>query len=208
MTEPPRRRPRADARRNRDRLLVEADAVFREQGTDAALEGVARRAGVAIGTLYGHFPTRRALVSALLSDRTRSLLEHGQRLLTDVPPPQALTQWVHAVVEHAAAYRGLAAVLAGGLDDEASELHASCVRMTETSERLIARAAGALRRDVSGADVFALMNAAAWTREHMGPAQADRLVALTLDGMLTPGGPSAPAPDETTAAGRGRREGP
>ncbi|MFD7864619.1 TetR/AcrR family transcriptional regulator [Streptomyces sp. NPDC059783] len=213
MTEPPRRRPRADARRNRDRLLAEADAVFREQGTDASLEGIARRAGVAVGTLYGHFPTRRALVSALLSDRTRSLLERGQRLLTEVPP-QALIQWVHLVVEHAAAYQGLAAVLADGMDDEASELHASCVRMTETSERLIARAAGALRRDVTGADVFALMNAAAWTREHMSPAQADRLVALTLDGMLTPGcvpvpdGIPAPARGRAAAAGQDRGEGP
>ncbi|MFI1522769.1 helix-turn-helix domain-containing protein, partial [Kitasatospora cineracea] len=66
MTGTARRRPRADALRNRERLLAEADAVFREEGTGASLEGVARRAGVAIGTLYGHFPTRAALVAALL----------------------------------------------------------------------------------------------------------------------------------------------
>lgn len=185
--EPPRRRPRADARRNKDRLLAAADAAFRQGGTDAPLEGIARQAGVAIGTLYGHFPNRRALIGSLLRERNQTLFEHGQELLTSPAPTQALTDWVHAVVKHAAAYQGLAAVLADGLDDQESELHASCVRMTDLSDQLIAnaRAAGALRQDVTGADIFALMNATAWTREHMHPDQADRLVTLTMNGMLT-----------------------
>jgi len=185
-TEPQRRRrPRSDARRNHDRLLAEADAVFRQQGTDASLESIARRAGVAIGTLYAHFLNRRALIGSLLRERNQALFEHGEHLLTQPAPAQALTSWVHAVVEHAAAYQGLTAILADGLDDQESELHASCVRMTDISDRLIAnaRSAGTLRQDVTGADIFALMNAAAWTREHMSPKQADRLVALTMGGM-------------------------
>jgi AcrR family transcriptional regulator len=187
MSEPRRRRPRADARRNYERLLAEADAAFRQEGTDASLEGVARRAGVAIGTLYGHFPHRRALVGALLRDRNQALFARGEELLAGATAAAALTQWVHAVVEHAAAYQGLAAILAAGLDDEGSELHASCLRMADISDRLIARAraAGALRQDVTSADVHALMNAAAWTREHMPAEQADRLVKLTMDGMLS-----------------------
>lgn len=202
MAEPSRRKPRADARRNKDRLLAEADAVFRQDGTDASLESVARRAGVAIGTLYGHFPSRRALIGSLLSERNQALFDHGQELLTGSAPAQALIRWVHAVVEHAAAYQGLAAVLADGLDDRESELHASCVRMTDISDRLIvnAREAGALRRDVAGADIFALMNAAAWTREHMPPEQADRLVALAMDGMLI----QAPNGSRTAEQGRGQ----
>jgi AcrR family transcriptional regulator len=189
MTEPTRRRPRADARRNRDRLLAEAEEVFRHEGTDASLESIARRSGVAIGTLYSHFPNRRALIGSLLHDRNQVLFERGQELLADSQPEQALIRWVHAVVEHAAAYQGLAAVLAAVLDDGESELHDSCVRMTDISEQLIAkaRAAGALRRDVTGADIFALMNAAAWTREHLSPEQAERLVALTMDGVLARG---------------------
>lgn len=187
MDRPPTRRPRADARRNRDRLLAEADTVFREQGADASLESIARRAGVAIGTLYGHFAGRRALIGALLRERNEALFEHGEGLLASDAPARALVAWVRATVEHAAAYQGLAAVLVDGLDDQESELHASCVRMTDIGDRLIARAAaaGALRRDVTGADVFALMNAAAWVREHMTAEQADRLVAMTMDGMLT-----------------------
>ncbi|WP_433173535.1 TetR/AcrR family transcriptional regulator [Actinoallomurus sp. CA-150999] len=186
MTDPRRRRPRADARRNYDRLLTEADAAFREKGTDASLEGIARRAGVAIGTLYGHFPSRRALIGGLLRERNDALFERGEELLTHPSAAQALIEWVRAVVEHAAAYQGLATMLADGLDDQASELHESCVRMTDIADRLIAgaRAAGVLRQDVTGADIFALMNAAAWIGEQMSREQADRLVDLTMGGLM------------------------
>ncbi|WP_067490188.1 TetR/AcrR family transcriptional regulator [Actinomadura hibisca] len=188
MNEPRRRRPRADAQRNRDKLLAEADAVFRQEGTNASLEGIARRAGVAVGTLYGHFPNRRALIGALLRERNQELFARGEELLAAPDAEDALTRWVYAVVEHAAAYQGLAAVLADSMDDEESELRASCLRMTEIGDQLIAKAcaAGVLREDVTSADVFALMNAAAWTREHLPVEQADRLVELTLAGMRTP----------------------
>ncbi|WP_235826336.1 hypothetical protein [Candidatus Frankia alpina] len=93
---------------------------------------------------------------------------------------------MRAVIAHAAAYQGLAGVLVGGVDDEASELHQSCVHMTDIGDRLIARAreAGALRRDATGADIFALVNAAAWIAEQMSTEQADRLVELTMAGLL------------------------
>ncbi len=90
------------------------------------------------------------------------------------------------VIEHAGAYQGLAALLAEGADDESSELHRSCVRMTGIGDRLVANAreAGVLRRDATGTDIFALMNAAAWIREQMSKEQADRLVDLTMAGLL------------------------
>ncbi|WP_433330835.1 TetR/AcrR family transcriptional regulator [Spirillospora sp. CA-294931] len=189
----PTRRPRADARRNYERLLAEADSVFHEHGTDASLERVARQAGVAIGTLYGHFPNRRALVAALLRERHETLFDLGARLTAGVPPADALDVWVRAVVVHTAAYRGLAALLADGLGDEASELHAACRRMTSISESLIAgaRAAGAIRPDVAGEDVFALMNAAAWVHVEISPAQSDRLVTFTLDGLAAHASPAS-----------------
>ncbi|MFE1322570.1 TetR/AcrR family transcriptional regulator [Kitasatospora phosalacinea] len=182
MTGAATRRPRADALRNRERLLAEADAVFREQGTGASLEGVARRAGVAIGTLYGHFPTRTALIAALLDVRNRELFAHGDALAERPDPARALADWVRAVVRHAAAYQGLAAALAARSD----ELQDSCHRLTAIGERLVdrARTAGALRGDTTGADVFTLMNAAAWARGHDTPAQADRLLDLALAGMI------------------------
>ncbi|WP_214408470.1 TetR/AcrR family transcriptional regulator [Sphaerisporangium fuscum] len=179
------RRPRADARRNYERLLAEADAAFREHGTETSLESVARRAGVAIGTLYGHFPTRLALVGALLRERNEQLFELGDRLLAEASAGEALEGWVRALVEHVAQYRGLAGMLADGLGDEASELHAGCVRMTDIAGALVARAreAGAVRGEVTGADVFALVNAATWLREQMSPEQADRLLGFAMDGL-------------------------
>ncbi|MGW0809958.1 TetR/AcrR family transcriptional regulator [Nonomuraea sp. NPDC002799] len=178
------RRPRADARRNSERLLAEADAAFRAQGVDASLESIARAAGVAIGTLYGHFPSRRALVGAVLRDRNEALFERGDQLAAS-PGPDALGAWVRAVTEHAATYSGLAALFAGGLDDEASELHASCLRMAEIGERLIvqARESGAVRPDATGADVTALTTAAASLHEHLSATDADRLIELTLQGL-------------------------
>ncbi|GAA4969318.1 TetR/AcrR family transcriptional regulator [Pseudonocardia tropica] len=178
-----RRRPRADARRNRQRLLAEADAVFREDGSGASLERVARRAGVAIGTLYGHFPTRHDLVAALLRRRHDELFAWGEGLGAERGPGAALEAWVRAVVEHASTYSGLADLLVAA--DAGSELHDDCARMTAIGEALVAgaRAAGAVRADIRGEDVFTLVNAAAWTRAGLSPEDADRLVTFTLDGF-------------------------
>ncbi|MFI6369217.1 TetR/AcrR family transcriptional regulator [Nocardia sp. NPDC050630] len=179
------RRPRADARRNRERLLAAADEIFRAGGADAPLEHVARLAGVGVGTLYGHFPTRRALIAALLAERSEDLFEYGDRLLDGPVTADTVSEWVRAVVEHAATYRGLAAVLVDSMDDDRSELHASCLRMNGIGEELVDRAGRsvALRPDATTNDVFTLINAAAWTREHAGPDQADRLIALALNGL-------------------------
>jgi AcrR family transcriptional regulator len=185
------RRPRADARRNYERLLAEADSAFREHGTDAPLEAIARSAGVAIGTLYGHFPTRRALVGALLQDRNEALFQLGDRLLTGRSPLRALTDWMLAATRHAAAYRGLATMLADGAGNEQSELHESCLRLADFAAKLTARArdAGVVRPDLTAADVSALISAAAWTAERTSAEDADRLLDLALDGLRTPRSP-------------------
>jgi AcrR family transcriptional regulator len=183
--QPGQRRLRADARRNYERLLAEADAVFREHGTEAPLETIARRAGVAIGTLYGHFPSRRALVSSLLNDRNNALFALGDRLLAHPSPAEALRTWMRAAAQHAAAYRGLAALLADGIDDEASELHAACLRMADIGENLTARArdAGAIAPSVTGTDVSTIISATAWTRERASAGQAERLLNLARNGL-------------------------
>jgi AcrR family transcriptional regulator len=184
------RRPRADARRNYERLLAEADTAFRAQGTDAPLEAIARHAGVAIGTLYGHFPTRRALVAAVLRDRSVDIFGLGDRLLAEPSALPALTDWTRAVARHAAAYQGLALMLADGAANEQSELHESCARMADLTERLTDRArdAGVIRRGVTGTDVSALISAAAWTAERTSAAEADRLIDLAFDGLREPSG--------------------
>ncbi len=159
--------------------------MFAANGSDAPLEYVARRAGVGVGTLYGHFPTRRALIAALLADRNETLFAHGDRLLDETVTAVTVDMWVRAVVEHAATYRGLAAALTESLDDDGSELHESCVRMNRIGEQLVGRAArsAAIDADVTAADVFTLISAAAWIREQTSPDQANRLIGICLGGM-------------------------
>jgi AcrR family transcriptional regulator len=176
------RRPRADAVRNYERLLEHADAAFREQGTGASLEGIARQAGVAIGTLYGHFPNRRALLGAVLRQRHTELFAFGEGLLEQ---PGALAEWTRAVARHAAAYAGLADVIAGGVDDESSELHLACTRLDAITGAVVDRArdAGEVRPDITAADLTAVMGAVAWLRGRVPAERADRLLEYTLDGL-------------------------
>src|SRR5947209_2599848 len=100
---------RADARRNRERLLAAAELTFTERGPDASLEEVARRAGVGIGTLYRHFPTRRALVEAVLADQIDALQKQAEALLDSPTPGDAFATWLRAQMQGAMSCRGLAA---------------------------------------------------------------------------------------------------
>ncbi|WP_405143409.1 TetR/AcrR family transcriptional regulator [Sphaerisporangium sp. NBC_01403] len=181
----PRRRLRADARRNRERLLAEAAAVFSERGTEASLEDIARRAGVAIGTLYGHFPTRQALLEALMCERMRSLSDTGRELLDHASPKEALTIWARAAVAHTTVYRGLATSLMQGMEDEDSALHAACQAVTAAGAGLLARAqeSGLLRDDATAFDLFTLVNAVAWAGEQTSPQQGERLLRFVMDGL-------------------------
>ncbi|MFI6611265.1 TetR/AcrR family transcriptional regulator [Streptomyces sp. NPDC050507] len=179
------RRPRADAQRNHERILLAADQAFGTQGTGASLGGIARQAGVAIGTLYGHFPNRQALCAALLRERHAKLFAFGDELSRSASALDGLAGWMGAVAVHAAAYRGLAALLMDSLDDEASELHEACGRMAAITEALLiaARGAGEVRDDVTAADVHALMNAAAWMREQVQDEHAEHLLGLMVHGL-------------------------
>ncbi|WP_433346818.1 TetR/AcrR family transcriptional regulator [Microtetraspora malaysiensis] len=184
-TPAPRRRMRADARRNYERLLAEAAAAFGEHGADFSLEEIARRAGVANGTLYGHFPTRRALLEALMGDRMQALAATGEELLAHPSPFDGLAAWARAAMAHTTLYRGLGATLMQAIEDETSELHTACKAVLAAGEGLVARAraAGEARPGVTAPDLYALVNAAAWAGEQSSALQAERLLAFGLDGF-------------------------
>ena len=181
---------RADARRNYDRLLGEARTAFTERGVDASLDDIARRAGVGIGTLYRHFPTREALLEALLRERFDELAAHARRLLDAETPRAALAEWLEAFVVGTATYRGLTAVLLTTLRDETSQLHASCQAMRDGGAALLARAqrAGDVRADVTPLDVALLASGLSWAHEQAppDPARVGSLLGVLLDG-LSPG---------------------
>jgi AcrR family transcriptional regulator len=141
------RRPRADSIRNRERLLEAAAAVFSAGGPDASLEAVAKRAGVGIGTLYRHFPTREALFEAVYRHEVAHLGELAGQLALETEPVDALRRWLHANVQLVATKRGMLAALALAAYGS-SELWAySFETLTKAVDLLLQRAisAGELR---------------------------------------------------------------
>ncbi|MDF6019180.1 TetR/AcrR family transcriptional regulator [Streptomyces sp. JH34] len=190
----PARPMRADARRNHDRLLSEARTSFAAQGTDASLEDIARRAGVGIGTLYRHFPNRRALMNAVFQEALAALLARSRELARADQPCNALVEWLGAVVTHAGEYRGLAHGLMSASGDETSELTGCHMSLRQAGAQLLTRAqaSGSVRADVSIDDLLQLTNAIALAAEQSpaDPALADRLLRLTLRGLKAdPAGP-------------------
>jgi AcrR family transcriptional regulator len=183
MSDQPRR---ADARRNHERLLAAAGDVVAEQGTQASLREVARRAEVGLGTLYRHFPTRDALLEALLRQRFDDLAE-AARELADAAPEQALTEWLRRFLAGSTTYRGLATSMMATLGDEGSPLSASCHAMREAAGALLLRAqeSGHVRSDVDRLEVFALVSALGWIADE-APVLADRtehLFSLVMDAL-------------------------
>ncbi|WP_437566055.1 TetR/AcrR family transcriptional regulator [Sorangium sp. So ce542] len=198
----PQRPLRADARRNRERLLAAADAVFTERGADASLEDVARRAGVGIGTLYRHFPTREALLVATVEDQLHALARKTQALAGSASPGDALSEFIAAFVEHASTYRGLAASLGVAFHGGSP----ACCAASEAASHLLslAQAAGEIRRDIDLDDIVSLVTAIALAAQQPpeGPARAQRLLATFLAGLRT-----ASAPPQAPASPKRARKG-
>jgi AcrR family transcriptional regulator len=152
----PVRKARADAVRNRERLLKAAADIFSVGGPDASLEAVAKRAGVGIGTLYRHFPTREALFEAVYRREVDQLSELAERLTNESEPVEALRRWLHANVRLVATKKGMVAALALAAH-RPSELHAySADRLTKAVGSLLDRAAkaGEIRTDITPEDLL------------------------------------------------------
>lgn len=178
---------RADARHNYDQLLVAAQAAFAEQGTQASLRDVARRAGVGIGTLYRHFPTREALLEALFGRGLDNLSAQGETLLAAEDPAAALAEWVRELALGSARSEGLAVAVIDALHDPESALHASCQRLRNAGARLLARAqrSGRIRPDLTADELFATAAAMAWAAERTPRPEAstDRFLTLLTEGI-------------------------
>src|ERR1700712_117870 len=132
---------RADAQRNRDRLLEAARTVFGEFGVTASLDEVARAAGVGPGTLYRHFPSRDRLVRAVIDDGLIGMHDMGVALLDEPDAVRALELWLDAYIEQGSVFKGLAGTLVNPPPDDADELD-SCRRAREAGAAPVARAGG------------------------------------------------------------------
>jgi AcrR family transcriptional regulator len=177
---------RADARRNRDKLIEVAAAAFAEYGVEASLEEIARRAGVGIGTLYRHFPTREHLVEVVYRREVELLCAAADELAQRERPDVALEQWMQRFVGYIATKRGMANSLQL-LYATNSQLFAKTSGMVpQALQRLVeaAAAAGSIRKDIESADVlqalagiYSAPNSPDW-RE-----RSRRLVRLLMDGL-------------------------
>lgn len=178
----PERRPRADARENRQRLIAAAREAF-ASGESVALETIAQQAGVGIGTLYRHFPRREALVEAVYRDQIDDLRAGADALLASRAPADALRAWMDRFAEWAAAKRGMVQTLAtmrssGALDFDASRRQIEAIIATLLSAGI---AAGQLRADLDPADLRSLL--AGILAAAADPGQAARLFDLTIDAL-------------------------
>jgi AcrR family transcriptional regulator len=173
---------RADARRNYDKLVAAARAVFAEDGTSAPLEDVAERAGVGIGTLYRHFPTRQALLEAVYVDEVEGIARAAAELL-ELPPWDALAEWLHRYVGFAATKSALTQALLEVAPD--SDVLGRCrTAIVSAGTALLERAqlAGVVRPDTNFLDVVRMVGAIALVPK-ADPEQQDRLLSLALDGL-------------------------
>jgi AcrR family transcriptional regulator len=181
------RKPRADGLRNRERLIEAATHVF--AAPQASLEAVAREAGVGIGTLYRHFPTREALFEAVYRHEVDQLGDLADALAREAPPVEALRQWLHANVQLMTTKRGMVEALQLAAHGS-SELKAySFQRLTGALALLFDRgvAAGELRADITAEDLLRTVVATFYADPSpTGQASAHRIVDVFVDGLKTP----------------------
>lgn len=178
---------RADAKKNYEHLLSVAREVVKDQGADASLRDVARKAGVGLGTLYRHFPTREALLETLLRESFDGLKESAHERETASSPDDALVSWLRDLVACANDYRGVIAAMVAAIEDESSALHTSCVTMKAAGTRLLVRAQekGLARTDIDGGDLFAMVGALAWLGDQPASApRADHLFNVITGAIL------------------------
>jgi AcrR family transcriptional regulator len=180
------RRPRADGLRNRERVLEAAKAVFSTGGTNGSLEAVARHAGVGIGTLYRHFPTREALFEAVYRREVEQLVDLAQQLKAEASPVDALRRWMQSNVEFIATKKGMSAALALVVQSSSDLSAYTFDRLTRAVDDLLQRAvdAGEVRADISAEDLLRALVGLCYTHDKPGwQANVLRLVDVFVDGL-------------------------
>ncbi len=197
------RKPRVDAVRNRERVLEAAKAVFSAGGPDASLEAVARRAGVGIGTLYRHFPTREALFEAVYRREAEQLGDLAEQLKDEPKPVDALRHWLRSNVEFVATKKGMSAALALAAQASPELRSYTFGRLTKAAGVLLDRAvaAGEIRTDVSPEDLLRALIGMCYMHDQPGwQSNVLRLLDVFVDGLRVRDGQKAAAPSRPTAA--------
>jgi AcrR family transcriptional regulator len=189
------RKPRIDAVRNRERVLEAAKSVFSAGGPDASLEAVARTAGVGIGTLYRHFPTREALFEAVYRREVEQLADLVEKLKKEAQPIDALRHWMRSIVKFVATKKGMSAALALAVDKNSELVSYSSDRLSRAVGVLLERAiaAGEIRDDISPEDLLRALVGMCYTHDQPGwQTSVLRLVDVFIDGLRKPSNAGRP----------------
>jgi AcrR family transcriptional regulator len=175
---------RADARRNQERLVAAAREVFARQGGGASMEAIAKEAGVGVGTLYRHFPKRIDVVEAVYREDVDQLLSTALRVNDELEPWPAVQTWLHAFLRYAKGKRTFLNELHEAFDRDPQLKIRARERIDEALGLVLrrAQAAGAVRQDVSGADVMQLISSMC-INATLSEGQGERLLGVILDGL-------------------------
>jgi AcrR family transcriptional regulator len=175
---------RADARRNYEKVLAAAREAFAEGGESTALEEIARRAGVGIGTLYRNFPNRQALLETLYLEEVEGICRMAEEQRESADPWEALTNWFERFIGYIATKQALAAELTNYLDRDAQLFKSSRAALWAAGEPLLTRAqeAGVVRPDAEIGDVMHMVMGIAKVPA-ADPSQTTHIVRMALDGL-------------------------
>ncbi|MGI5230726.1 TetR/AcrR family transcriptional regulator [Actinoallomurus sp. CA-142502] len=178
---------RADARRNRERLLEVARECFATEGVSVPVDEIARRAGLGAGTMHRHFPTKESLFEAIVLSHIAQLVDEARSLAEAGDPGEAFFGFCLGMVERGMKNRGLAEILAGAGIDAKARIAAETEQLDRALERLVERAQGSgqVRADIGIADVRALLNSihTAAEREQGDRQMALRMMTVICDGL-------------------------
>lgn len=179
------RAQRADASRNRDRLIEVASETFATFGVDASLEKIARQAGVGIGTLYRHFPTRDALIEAVYRHNVDVLCASADELAASLPPDEALAEWMQRFVAYVPGKKGMANYLKSVVDADSDLFESTHARVRATVDRLMQAAvdAGTVRPGIDGMEVLRGLSGVCLMSGPGGDAGGATIAGLLMDGL-------------------------
>jgi AcrR family transcriptional regulator len=181
---------RADAQRNYDRIVAAARVAIAEHGSDIVLEDIAREAGVGIGTLYRHFPTRQALFEATFLDEALELRDRAEELADDPSPYDALVTWLRQHLDFSAHGHAMGAAVMNLKHTEGSDMQRVFSEMREVGNTLLRRAqdVGEIRPDVDLSDITRLVHGIVLINERApDPERAERMFDVVIAGIRAPG---------------------
>lgn len=180
---------RADAQRNYDKLVEAARDAFRENGAQASLDDIAKRAGVGPGTLYRHFPTRDDLIDAVMREWAAQVAADSETVVeSGLEPRAALTEWFRLFLANIGIYRGAAAKVMAAMDDETSPIYRKCQVLVAANDKVMSHIddLGALREGVDSREVMRLVSGVASVADQsgFGPKESAPMLDIVIRGIL------------------------